>query len=91
MTKLLVAFTFIFMISKAHSDGGRALYSDKLYELEQAGHIGLEEANEKIYALKISDEEDRKALRERARGVASAIKGEKIIKYSNNPIEVFVD
>ncbi len=49
------------------------------------------EAQEKMYSLHLQEESEQRIFREQARGVASAINREKVIKLSNKAIEVFVD
>ena len=67
---------------------GYALYADKIFQMEEQGHIEAADAQAEVYKLKLREENHSNTLAEQARGVASALSAKKTIKITNKPIEV---
>lgn len=85
--KLLSIFVILSASGTSFADG-YSLYADKIYELERQGHINHEDAQERVFELSLRDNKKSLAMRNAARGVASAISQRKVIKITNEPIEV---
>lgn len=92
MRSLKNLFLFLVFMAPFHAHGSEMeLYEDKIIALEKNGHIETLEAQKKLYKLKVKTSSDQSNLKNQARGVASAIKAQKVIKFVNDPIEVSVD
>ena len=88
---MLILFICLYSTLANAWEGQHAKYMESIQRMVNSGVLSEQEGKEQIGQLKISEQHTEQTLMEKqSRGIASTLSEQKVIEFSNEPIEIQV-